>query len=147
MQQKTSLSHSNLKERQRTFLLNRVSKLRCSKHLVISLTILILSRLTPILSFSIFNDEAQQKLNLTDLKLVYMISDFIAENIAFWKTQPNLQPDIKQGYLGFVLYDLKKSSAIQLRQTICVLDKNNLQNSLIVIANYVFDSLCHDFFK
>lgn len=89
----------------------------------------------------------QQQLGLTDLKFKYIMSDFAEANIEFWQTQPNLQPYVQQGYLDFAYFDAAKPQAVRLQKARKTLTKKILKNPLVVFANYVFDSLKHDFFK
>ena len=86
-------------------------------------------------------------LGLGAVKIVYVMTDFVEDNITFWQTQPNLRSYVKQGYLDFALYDAERSTSICLRNSKSKLTQDTLKNPLIVIANYVFDSLRHDFFQ
>jgi SAM-dependent MidA family methyltransferase len=71
----------------------------------------------------------------------YVMTDFTRSNIDNWSLHPNLQPYIKEGYIDFALYDTESS------QPIHPLIPSPLKNPLIVIANYVFDSIPHDAFR
>jgi tetratricopeptide (TPR) repeat protein len=91
--------------------------------------------------------ELQQQLGLPALKFKYIMTDFAHANIEFWQNQPNLQPYVQQGYLDFAYYDITQSETIYLQKGKISLTKALLKNHLIVLANYVFDSIKHDFFK
>jgi tetratricopeptide (TPR) repeat protein len=91
--------------------------------------------------------DLQPQLNLGDVKFIYVMCDFATKNIDFWQTQPNLLPYIEQGYLDFAFFDADQQQDIQLQKSGILLQKDNLKNPLIVIANYFFDSCRHDFFR
>jgi len=87
----------------------------------------------------------QQDLNLSHVKWQYIMSDIVSGNLEFWETQPNLRPYIEAGYIDFAIYDAEKNNKIQLKRSQLILTDKTFSNPLIAIANYVFDSLRHDF--
>jgi SAM-dependent MidA family methyltransferase len=86
-------------------------------------------------------------LGLTDMQFIYVMTDFSQSNLDFWQQQPNLQPYLQQGWLDFALYDADKPQSIRLIHKAKRLTSTKLKNSLVVLANYIFDSLRHDFFQ
>ncbi|MDF2866615.1 MAG: hypothetical protein K0S11_85 [Gammaproteobacteria bacterium] len=87
----------------------------------------------------------QQQLALTKIKFKYIMADLTLANIEFWERHPNLQPYLQEGLLDFAYYDSEEKQPIYLKHAAIPLTK--LKNPLVVIANYVFDSLKHDFFR
>ncbi len=81
---------------------------------------------------------------LKDLSFIYIGSDFSENIVSYWDSHHQFQPFIKNGSLDFALYDAEKQQDIRLRKSGTLL--KNLKNPLLVIANYVFDSLVHDAF-
>jgi hypothetical protein len=77
---------------------------------------------------------------------VYILSDFTEANLDFWKEQSRLRPYIAKGWLDFALFDAEKSSEIVLQTTGKVIRKEDLNQPLIVVANYFFDSIPQDLF-
>ena len=86
------------------------------------------------------------KFNLDHLKLRYLMTDFTENNLKFWQQQPQLKSFVKKGLLDFAIFDLEKSTAITSVNHHYQLEKNNSKNPLIVIANYLFDSIKNDIF-
>jgi len=90
--------------------------------------------------------EIQKKLGLESLKIRYIMSDFTEKNIQFWESHSRLKPYIEQGILDFAQLDLENGESITLIETGKILSPGSLDNPLIVIANYIFDTLKNDIF-
>ncbi len=79
---------------------------------------------------------------LARLRLITVLSDIVEENVAFWESHPSL------GKLGqavdFALYWPERDHEVRLRKSGQTLQ--SLKNPLVVLANYVFDSMPHDEF-
>jgi len=90
--------------------------------------------------------QIQKKLGLESLKIRYIMSDFTEKNIQFWESHSRLKPYIDQGVLDFVKLDLENGESITLYETGETLTRGSLENPLILIANYIFDTLKNDIF-
>lgn len=78
---------------------------------------------------------------------VYVLSDLAEETVAWWQTRPGLAALASAGLLDFARFDVERDDAVVLRRSGVRLDRANPAGELIVIANYVFDSLPHDVFE
>lgn len=88
----------------------------------------------------------QEKLGLKSLKIRYIMSDFTEKNIQFWKSNARLQRYVEPGILDFAQLDLEQSNSIYLHESKEALSADSLENPLIVVANYIFDTLKSDIF-
>ncbi len=81
---------------------------------------------------------------LSNVKYCYVMSDFNDFAFSFWQENKFFQQLIEGGKLDFAIFDIEYSEEIELlfsRQKLVT-----LQTPLIVIANYVFDSIRHEGF-
>ena len=76
----------------------------------------------------------------------YILSDFTEANLEFWKTHPRLQPYIEKGLVDFALFNAVSDSVIRLENSGKRIDKENLGQPIVVIANYFFDSIPQELF-
>ena len=83
---------------------------------------------------------------LKNIKIKYIMSDISARSFEFWETHVALKPFFESNMLDFATYDLYQNSDIVLHREKTVLSKNSIQNPLILIANYLFDSIATDVF-
>jgi len=90
--------------------------------------------------------EIQNKLGLNDVKIRYVMSDFTENNIQFWETHNRLKPYVDRGILDFAKLDLENGDSITLCKSGETLTSGSLDNPLIVVANYIFDTLKNDIF-
>jgi len=84
-----------------------------------------------------------------DVKLVYVMTDLIQENIDFWMSHESFQPFIAAGQLDFAHFDAEYSKEISLlhaKITFRKEENKHEKNPFVFIANYCFDSLRHDVF-
>jgi len=88
----------------------------------------------------------QKRLGLTDIKFRYVMSDFTEKNIEFWRSHPRLKPYLDQGLLDFAMLDLENDTTITLTEKGETLQAGSLKNPLVVVANYIFDTLKSDIF-
>jgi tetratricopeptide (TPR) repeat protein len=91
--------------------------------------------------------QLRQELQLESIKFIYVMTELTAESVECWQAHPNLQPYLAVDCLDFALYDTEAKPAIKLIRADKILDETQLHNPLLVIANYFFDSLRHDFFQ
>ena len=87
---------------------------------------------------------AQSSLNQHSIK--YILTDFTEENLNYWKTHSVLQPYLEKDMLDFACFDAERDQAITLSQSGETLEPNGLSNPMIVIANYVLDTIPQDLF-
>lgn len=76
-------------------------------------------------------------------KFIYIMSDLVPENLEFAKNHPSFKRYIEEGTLKFSLFDAE-------RDEIPIIEGQPMETSakpLIVLANYVFDSLSADVFQ
>ncbi|MGR6873095.1 tetratricopeptide repeat protein [Pseudomonas sp. HK3] len=84
---------------------------------------------------------------LTNVKLVYVLSDVAEKNIEFWHAHPQLTPLFEQGFLESAHVNVLASTPIQLHQSGKILSRDTLKNPLLVISNYLFDTLPQDVYR
>src|SRR3989344_1608782 len=91
--------------------------------------------------------ELRESLGLQDIQIRYVMSDFTASNLRFWKTHESLKPYVEAGLLDFSIYNMEKEEPIHLVNADQSLSPALLKNPLIVCANYIFDTVSHDAFR
>ena len=87
-----------------------------------------------------------QKMQLHDIKICYVMSDFTKNNMAYWEKHPALKPFIDKGIMDFAIYDMEAERPITLVRSNIRLNPEVLVNPLTVFANYIFDTVSHDSF-
>jgi len=90
--------------------------------------------------------ELMESLNLTDIRICYVMSDVTRNNINYYEKHPALLPYIEKGLIDFAIYNMETDKPITLLRQHIHLDPKTLQNPLIVFANYIFDTISHDAF-
>lgn len=78
----------------------------------------------------------------TSIPIKYVMTDFTERTLAYWRSQPWLQPFIEKGVLDFARFDAEHDQTLTLVNS----GERISEQPLIVIANYVFDSLPQDAF-
>lgn len=100
--------------------------------------------------FSYHMLKALQKLTENHLgkapDFVYVMTDFVAENLHFWEEHPRFQPYFDAGKLDYASFDAEHDEEIYLRKSRKHLGPGDVKQPLLVIANYFFDSLSHELF-
>ena len=76
----------------------------------------------------------------------YVLTDFTEQNLNYWKTHPSLQPYLEKNLLDFACFDAENGQNITLYQSGETLKSDCLSNPMIVIANYVLDTIPQDLF-
>ncbi|GGH23640.1 tetratricopeptide repeat protein [Paenibacillus segetis] len=71
----------------------------------------------------------------------YCMSDFALKNITFWQQHRSLKPFVDQGILDFAHFDATHDTELTLTETGTIIRRGDLQQPLLVIANYFFDSI------
>ncbi|HYG64364.1 MAG TPA: tetratricopeptide repeat protein [Thermoanaerobaculia bacterium] len=90
--------------------------------------------------------ELRESLGMADLPFVYVMSDLSEKNVAFWRQHPALRGLVAQGVLDFARHDVGASRPLHLLESGLVLEAG-AGRPLIVLANYVFDTLPQDVFR
>ena len=80
------------------------------------------------------------------VRWVYVLSDLSEGNRASWQAQPRFQPLVAAGVLDFARFDIGNDSSLTLTHSGVVLSPGTVANPLVVVANYIFDSLPQDGF-
>jgi len=80
-------------------------------------------------------------------KIVYVMTDFTEKNLLFWNQHPGLEPYVERGQLDLAIFDAVNDSEIHLHHSKVTLKPGALKNPVCVVANYLFDTLCHDIFQ
>lgn len=81
-----------------------------------------------------------------EAKLLYIMSDFTESNIDFWQKQPQLQRYVEEGVLDFAQFNMISDDSIYLTESKRTLKKGDFSNGLMVLGNYIFDTVPHDAF-
>lgn len=71
----------------------------------------------------------------------YIMTDLVMNNVLAWREHPALQSFIAEGLLDFAPFDAVHDTALNLVVSGTTIREGDLQQPLIVIANYFFDSL------
>ncbi|CAM9189028.1 unnamed protein product [Discosporangium mesarthrocarpum] len=80
-------------------------------------------------------------------KLVYVMTDFTESNFKFWASHPVLKPYMDSGQLDMAIFDAVNDTTIKLSRSGLVLGPGTCKNPICIVANYLFDTLCHDMFQ
>ncbi|MBT2293365.1 tetratricopeptide repeat protein [Paenibacillus albidus] len=71
----------------------------------------------------------------------YIMSDLPVKNIASWQQHPGLEPFVREGVLDFARFDVVNDTELQLVHSNTHIGAGDLQQPLMVIANYFFCSI------
>jgi hypothetical protein len=75
---------------------------------------------------------------------VYVMTDASPTVLEFWRDNPRLAPFVEAGLLDFAHFDLLEPAPLQLLVSGRTLEPAPSNNPVIVIANYIFDSIPQD---
>ena len=92
-------------------------------------------------------NEMQEVCDFPLSKIVYVMTDFTESNFKFWKDHPGLAPFIASGQLDIAIFDAVNDTSITLHHSKVTIAPGSVKNPLCVVANYLFDTLCHDIFQ
>lgn len=81
-----------------------------------------------------------------DIPLHFILTDFVPEIVDFWMKQPKLMRLAEAGILDFALFDVMEQRPLTLQHAQTTLQPEDVQNPLILFANYFFDSIPQDSF-
>jgi tetratricopeptide (TPR) repeat protein len=85
--------------------------------------------------------------SLGGLSFCYVLTDFHAASLAFWREHPQLAPWVERGVLDWGLFDAEHGESLALENRGVTLAAGGLANPLVVFANYLFDGLPLDLFR
>lgn len=71
----------------------------------------------------------------------YVMSDLPSKNIISWQQHPGLLPFVEQGILDFARFDAVQDTELNLVHSKLSIRPGDLQQPLLVVANYFFDSI------
>ncbi|MBV9281594.1 MAG: hypothetical protein JOZ41_16055, partial [Chloroflexi bacterium] len=77
----------------------------------------------------------------------YVMTDLAERNLAFWREHPSLRPFVEAGVLDFAHFDAEQPHELTLELSGDVLAPGTVANPLVVLANYVFDTIRQDIFS
>lgn len=90
--------------------------------------------------------QLQKQLQMEDITIRYVMTDFTESNVRFWETHPALRPFLAEERLDFALFDMENSTSLQLIKSGVTLSAGSVSNPIIAYANYVFDTVSQDAF-
>jgi hypothetical protein len=77
----------------------------------------------------------------------YICTDLAEKNIQSWMRHPLMAEHIDRGVVDFARFDVAHEDALQLRISGATLRAGDIRRPLVVIANYLFDSVPSDVFR
>jgi len=81
-----------------------------------------------------------------DITFKFLLTDFTESNLKFWKTHPLMKEMVQKGIADFVLFDATQDTSLSLVNSGEILTVDTLVNPIIVVGNYLFDSIPVDIF-
>lgn len=85
----------------------------------------------------------------SELKLpsfCYILTDFVEDTVAFWRSHPRLRHYADKGMLDFALFDVEHSDSLRLQSSGRHIMPDSLSKPLVVFANYIFDTVPQQLF-
>jgi len=76
----------------------------------------------------------------------YVLTDFSESNLDAWRQQPKFQALFERGVLDLALLDVSNTERLELQASGKIIAAGSLETPLIVIANYLFDSIPQDLY-
>jgi tetratricopeptide (TPR) repeat protein len=83
---------------------------------------------------------------LKNIPFKYVMTDYSERNVEFWREHQSLKPLVEEGVLDFALFDGEREDELKLTESGDVLAPGTVNNPVVVIANYFFDSIPQDAF-
>lgn len=84
--------------------------------------------------------------SLSDLSIKYVMTDFTERTLDYWRAHPWFQPFIEEDVLDFARFDVEHDQKLRLVHSGEILSAKTVRNPLVVISNYLFDSIPQDAF-
>lgn len=91
--------------------------------------------------------EMKEVLDFPLERIVYVMTDFTENNFKFWENHPSLKEFLESGLLDSAIFDAVNDKVIRLAHSKKVLGPGSVKNPVCIVANYLFDTLCHDIFQ
>jgi tetratricopeptide (TPR) repeat protein len=88
----------------------------------------------------------QRDSGLKKIPIKYVMTDFTERTLAHWRSQLSFQSLIDEGLLDFARFDVEQDQTLTLVHSGETISARSLRNPLVVIANYLFDSIPQDAF-
>ena len=76
----------------------------------------------------------------------YVLSDIVEDNLLFFKDHPQFQEYYQRGVLDISYFDALESHTLNLRQSKKKISPSDLEQPILTIANYFFDSIPNELF-
>ncbi|MHB8644174.1 MAG: tetratricopeptide repeat protein [Thermomicrobiales bacterium] len=76
----------------------------------------------------------------------YVLTDLAPSNVAFWREHPRFQSFIEAGVLDCAVFDLNQTAELAMQVSGEAIHAGTLHRPLVVIANYLFDTVPQDLF-
>jgi tetratricopeptide (TPR) repeat protein len=83
---------------------------------------------------------------MKDVGVRYVMTDFAESNLEYWRAHEWLRPFVEEGALDFARFDAEGDDELRLVNSGEALSAETLRNPLVVVSNYLFDSLPQDAF-
>ncbi len=80
-------------------------------------------------------------------KFTYILSDIASKNLDYFSTHPQLLEYIDQGVLDVAYFNATSTTEIELRHSKKTLKQGDVDQYMLSIANYFFDSLPNDLYE
>lgn len=91
-------------------------------------------------------EKLTEKLELDLPPYCYVISDIVEENLTFFEKHPQFESYHKNGLLDVSYFDATESQVLNLRYAKKKISSNDLDQPILALANYFFDSIPSDVF-
>jgi hypothetical protein len=88
-----------------------------------------------------------ERCSLQHKAFVYVMTDVSSSIVDYWQTHPTLRPLAESGVLDFTVFDAAHPAEIRLMNSGAVLTPDVVVNPMLVLANYLFDSIPQDCFS
>jgi tetratricopeptide (TPR) repeat protein len=102
------------------------------------------------LSFHLLNELERKRqffATVNDLDLRYVMADITSNSFSSWLANPRMADFYERGVLDFAVFKPEFENRITTHRERAVLSAETISNPIIVIANYLFDSLRQDAFR
>jgi len=76
----------------------------------------------------------------------YVLSDIVEGNLSFFKSHPQLQRYYKSGQLDYAYFDAVEGKELYLRHAEKTIKSQDLEQPILAIGNYFFDSIPNELF-
>lgn len=92
-------------------------------------------------------EEMQEVCDFPLNNIKFIMTDFTENNFQFWQNHPALKKYFENGQLDAGIFDAVNDRDIRLWKAGTVIGPGSCKNPLIIVANYLFDTLYHDIFQ